>query len=175
MATDQEQSKRSIAKQLSSWLNFISQPKQSPICFTSLGMVVLDELNFTTESFTDVLSGSGTYGKITQQSQSCFIDPIALGTIGARIFRPFPNSKSVGWMIRAGHDFPPSVKTLLESWKCTLFVTEEMDKLSTRGRLTYKDELGSNIESSFSGAPLIKKQPSPLNILLRPCRLPPVT
>ena len=82
---------------------------------------------------------------------------IALGTLGARIFRPFPDSASVGWMIRAGDDFPPSIKTLLESWRCALVFRKETGKLSTRGRLTYKDELGSNVASSFCSSTLIKQ------------------
>src|SRR5947209_2687351 len=142
MTMNQERTVRLIANKLLSWLPFKSQNKQSPIWFTSLGMAVLDELNFATESFTDVLGGSGTYSRICQSSQSDsskFVNPIALGTMGARLFRPFQDSTSVGWMIRVGDDFPPSVKTLLESWKCVLLFRNETDKLSTRGRLTYKD------------------------------------
>jgi hypothetical protein len=72
------------------------------------------------------------------------------------MFRPFPACTSIGWMIRAGNDFPPSVKTLLESWGCALHFTKEMNKLSTRGRLTYKDKLGSNCGNTVSSASLIE-------------------
>lgn len=60
------------------------------------------------------------------------------------MFRPFPDSMSVGWMIRAGADFPHSVKAMLKSWRCTIIFINETDELSTRGQLTYKDEIGSN-------------------------------
>jgi len=61
---DQGKTARFNCNQFFSWLlAFLFKTKQSPIWFTSLGMVVLDELNFAAESFTDVLGGSGTYGK----------------------------------------------------------------------------------------------------------------
>jgi len=91
------------------------------------------------------------------------------------MFRPFPTCVSIGWMIPAGNDFPPSVETLLESWGCALYFTKEMSKLSTRGRLTYKDELGSNFGNPTSSPMLIKYQQSLLNISLRYCQLPLIT
>jgi hypothetical protein len=72
------------------------------------------------------------------------------------MFRPFPTSTTIGWMIRAGKDFPPSVETLLESWRCELLFRKDMNKLSTRGRLTYEDEFGSKVGNPFGSSTLIK-------------------
>ncbi|OOQ82512.1 pfkB family kinase [Penicillium brasilianum] len=93
------------------------------ISFTSLGLVVLDEIRFPNRTpLTDILGGSGTYA-----------------TLGARLFLPPPSSPTVGWVINVGSDFPDPVKEQLESWKTTLCIRERVDVPSTRGLLEYKD------------------------------------
>ncbi|KAL4888099.1 Ribokinase-like protein [Aspergillus ambiguus] len=93
------------------------------ISFTSLGLAVLDELQFPNrQPLTDILGGSGAYA-----------------TLGARLFLPRPSSSRVGWMLHIGNDFPESIQTDLERWNTTLIVDREPDKPSTRGLLVYKD------------------------------------
>ncbi|KAH1488071.1 hypothetical protein LV164_000014 [Aspergillus fumigatus] len=93
------------------------------ISFTSLGLVVLDEIRFPSqEPLLDVLGGSGTYA-----------------TLGARLFLRPPLSRTLGWMIHTGHDFPELMTDRLRSWDSTLIVKREADKPSTRGLLEYED------------------------------------
>ncbi|KAE8151527.1 Ribokinase-like protein [Aspergillus avenaceus] len=93
------------------------------IAFVSLGLVVLDEIHYCNrEALTDVLGGSGTYA-----------------TLGARLFLPPPLSRSLGWMIQAGSDFPKAIEDRLTDWETTLFIEQQGGRLSTRGLLEYKD------------------------------------
>ncbi|GIK03397.1 hypothetical protein Aspvir_007466 [Aspergillus viridinutans] len=93
------------------------------ISFTSLGLVVLDEIRFPNqEPLLDVLGGSGAYA-----------------TLGARLFLRHPLSHTLGWMIHTGNDFPKLMEDRLKSWDATLIVERESDKPSTRGLLEYED------------------------------------
>ncbi|KAF4212930.1 hypothetical protein CNMCM8980_005227 [Aspergillus fumigatiaffinis] len=93
------------------------------ISFTSLGLVVLDEIRFPNqEPLLDTLGGSGAYA-----------------TLGARLFLRPPLSRTLGWMIRTGNDFPKLMMDRLKSWDATLIVEREADKPSTRGLLEYED------------------------------------
>ena len=42
-------------------------------------------------------------------------------------------------MIRAGNDFPLSIKKILESWGTSLFFEVEQGLCTTRARLEYED------------------------------------
>ncbi|KAG2027051.1 hypothetical protein GB937_000787 [Aspergillus fischeri] len=93
------------------------------ISFTSLGLVVLDEIRFPNqEPLLDILGGSGAYA-----------------TLGARLFLRPPLSRTLGWMIHTGNDFPKLMEDRLRSWDATLIVERESDKPSTRGLLGYED------------------------------------
>ncbi|KAL4734870.1 putative PfkB family kinase [Aspergillus similis] len=93
------------------------------ISFTSLGLLVLDEIRFPgQEPMTDILGGSGAYA-----------------SLGARLFLPPPLGRSLGWMMNIGNDFPEQTRRYLESWGATMTVKEESSKPSTRGLLEYKD------------------------------------
>ncbi|KAE8336707.1 hypothetical protein BDV24DRAFT_168009 [Aspergillus arachidicola] len=93
------------------------------ISFTSLGLVVLDEIRLPHKNpLTDILGGSGAYA-----------------TLGARLFLPHPRSHSLGWMIHVGNDFPKPIEDRLQSWDVTLVIERESDEPSTRGLLEYKD------------------------------------
>ena len=52
--------------------------------------------------------------------------------IGARLFSPPPQSKTVGWIIDAGTDFPDELKTLVSSWN-TGVLLQPRNALTTRG------------------------------------------
>ncbi|KAL4971293.1 Ribokinase-like protein [Aspergillus desertorum] len=97
--------------------------EKSSISFTSLGLLVLDEIHFPDrQPLTDVLGGSGAYA-----------------SLGARLFLPPPMARSLGWMLHVGDDFPEPTRRFLESWGATLIVVKESGKPSTRGLLEYKD------------------------------------
>jgi hypothetical protein len=64
------------------------------------------------------------------------------GILGARLFRPFPTSASIGWRVRAGYDLPQNTKTRLESWRCSTVLKKERGVHSTRGRLVYNNAGG---------------------------------
>lgn len=69
---------------------------QTPdIWFSTLGMIVLDELQLPAkESVTDIVGGSGTYGKLVH---------VPLNLEGsASATRYHSASSMIGWMIRIG-------------------------------------------------------------------------
>lgn len=95
-----------------------------PICFVSLGMLVLDELRLPNgEILHDRIGGSGAYS-----------------TIGARIVTSSAESRKVGSFILAGSDFPKEIAGLFQSFGVNLVIDARRDKLSTRGLLEYLDE-----------------------------------
>lgn len=72
----------------------------------------------------DVLGGAGSYS-----------------ALGARLFSPSPAfSKSVGWIVDRGSDFPPAITTLIDSWDTTAVFRDDPDRLTTRGWNGYVDE-----------------------------------
>lgn len=93
------------------------------INFTSLGMLILDEVHLPCGKVVEnVIGGSGSYA-----------------SLGARLFCPKKLSTQVGWTIRTGHDFPAETLKQLESWGMTLSVIQESKYPSTRGQLKYLD------------------------------------
>lgn len=63
----------------------------------------------------DIIGGAGTYS-----------------AIGARLFSPPPESKSVGWIVDTGTDFPADVNDTINSWE-TGVLLRPRDALTTRG------------------------------------------
>ena len=61
------------------------------------------------------------------------------GTLGARLFCPGTRATSIGSMIRAGNDFPLSIKKNLESWGTSLAIEVERGLRTSRVRLEYED------------------------------------
>lgn len=59
--------------------------------------------------------------------------------MGARLFLPPPGSRSLGWMVRAGQDFPESAEKNLNEWDTTLLWEKSPSQSSTRGFLRYED------------------------------------
>lgn len=90
----------------------------SAIDFCSLGMFIIDEIHFQppTPPVKDVIGGAGAYA-----------------AIGARLFSPASLSKSIGWIVDAGHDFPPEIRSLIASWGTSCLVRETPDRCTTRG------------------------------------------
>lgn len=52
--------------------------------------------------------------------------------IGARLFSPPPQSKSVGWIIDAGTDFPTELKEHVSSWETGVLI-QPRNAPTTRG------------------------------------------
>lgn len=93
--------------------------------FVSLGMVVLDELRFPdAPTMHDVAGGSGSFS-----------------TLGARIVAGADHSHEVGCIIMAGDDFPKNIRERFESWGMELHVVEVPGAQSTRGLLSYEDNV----------------------------------
>lgn len=61
------------------------------------------------------------------------------GTLGARLFQQPSSASSIGWLIKAGPDFPRGSRDQLESWGSSLVFEERKDRQNTRGRLVYKE------------------------------------
>lgn len=53
--------------------------------------------------------------------------------MGARIMSPPPLSKSVGWIVDEGSDFPSQVRQTIESWDTHCLFRRTPDRLTTRG------------------------------------------
>ncbi|KAH8723665.1 MAK32-like protein [Phaeosphaeriaceae sp. PMI808] len=88
------------------------------IDFCTLGMFIIDEIEFAppTPSVKNILGGAGSYS-----------------ALGARVFSPPPTSKSVGWIVDCGSDFPPELRTLITQWDTGVLIRETPDRLTTRG------------------------------------------
>ncbi len=70
----------------------------------------------------DILGGAGTYS-----------------ALGARLLSPPPLSKSVGWIVDQGSDFPESMTALVNSWETSVLLRPTPDRLTTRGWNGYVD------------------------------------
>lgn len=65
---------------------------------------------------TNVLGGAGAYS-----------------ALGARIFSPPPASRSVGWIVDCGSDFPPELRETIAQWDTGCLLRETPHRLTTRG------------------------------------------
>jgi len=72
----------------------------------------------------DILGGAGSFS-----------------ALGARLFSPPPLSRSVGWIVDQGVDFPPSLTDLISTWdtSAVLRPPDPPDRLTTRGWNGYVD------------------------------------
>ncbi|KAK7394058.1 hypothetical protein QQX98_013158 [Neonectria punicea] len=96
-----------------------SSPEEHvPIDFVTLGMFIIDDIDFIppTPPVKNILGGAGAYS-----------------ALGARIFSPPPISSSVGWIVDQGSDFPPSLSTLIDSWSTSALFRHDGLRLTTRG------------------------------------------
>ncbi|KAF2999020.1 hypothetical protein E8E13_008136 [Curvularia kusanoi] len=90
----------------------------STIDFCTLGMFIIDEIEFPPPKppATDIVGGAGSYS-----------------ALGARIFSPPPQSKSVGWIVDCGSDFPDELRDFIASWESGAVIRETPHRLTTRG------------------------------------------
>lgn len=81
-------------------------------------MFIIDEIEFPPPKppVKDILGGAGSYS-----------------ALGARIFSPPPQSKSVGWIVDCGSDFPGELRDVVASWESGAVMRETPHRLTTRG------------------------------------------
>ncbi|KAG6016938.1 hypothetical protein E4U43_002681 [Claviceps pusilla] len=91
---------------------------ESRIDFVTLGMVIIDEIEFEppTPPVFNILGGAGTYA-----------------ALGARLFSPPPLSRSIGWLVDQGSDFPNHISKTIDSWNTAAVIREDHGRLTTRG------------------------------------------
>ncbi len=70
----------------------------------------------------DIMGGAGAYS-----------------ALGARIFSPPPLSRSVGWIIDQGSDFPEDMTSLIHTWATSAVLRHDASRLTTRGWNVYHD------------------------------------
>ncbi|KAK5112262.1 hypothetical protein LTR62_004423 [Meristemomyces frigidus] len=101
--------------------------KPETLDFVTLGMFIIDDIYPppTAPEQTprkDVIGGAGTYS-----------------AIGARLFSPAPRvSKTVGWIIDAGTDFPVDICATISSWQTSALILPR-NALTTRGWNGYSE------------------------------------
>ncbi|KOS21653.1 Protein MAK32 [Escovopsis weberi] len=88
------------------------------IDFVTLGMFIIDDIEFKppTAPVKDVLGGAG-----------------AFSAVGARLFSPGSLSKTVGWIVDKGSDFPPVLSTVVDGWGTSAVIRSDSSRLTTRG------------------------------------------
>ncbi|TGJ86533.1 hypothetical protein E0Z10_g2270 [Xylaria hypoxylon] len=116
----------------------INVPLDNHPVFVSLGMTILDEIRFSHQSTVyDVPGGSGLFA-----------------VLGARLFKPNPQTTDVGCIVAAGCDLPKPLLSLLQSWQLTLLALHDADKPCTRGLLEYLDDGFGGRTFSYVTTPL---------------------
>lgn len=97
--------------------DFLSADTEPEILFASLGMFIIDEIEYLDgSSLKDIIGGAGTYA-----------------AFGARYFLPSPASKGVGWIVDSGSDFPESIRKDLFALDTTMIFRKDDSRLTTRG------------------------------------------
>ncbi|KAK7744836.1 hypothetical protein SLS62_009998 [Diatrype stigma] len=90
------------------------------IDFVTLGMFIIgkNEIEYLppTPPVKDIVGGAGTYS-----------------ALGARLLSAPPLSRSVGWIVDKGSDFPPELDALIASWDTSVLLRETPERLTTRG------------------------------------------
>ncbi|CAK7222367.1 hypothetical protein SCUCBS95973_004814 [Sporothrix curviconia] len=87
--------------------------------FVTMGMFIVDEIEYLPPKppVRDILGGGGAYA-----------------ALGARLFSPAPTlSRTVGWVVDKGSDFPEAMGDLIESWKTAVVMRYDPGRLTTRG------------------------------------------
>ncbi|KAJ6256901.1 LOW QUALITY PROTEIN: hypothetical protein Dda_7784 [Drechslerella dactyloides] len=113
-----------------------SNPYQ--IHFATLGMFILDKIDAPerTLKFDDLLGGAGSYA-----------------VLGARLMSQAPlSSKTIGWIVDAGNDFPDDVRKDIIRWNTNVIIRENKDRKSTRGGASSVElKARRGLKSSASG------------------------
>ncbi|KAK6336832.1 hypothetical protein TWF718_009620 [Orbilia javanica] len=101
----------------------MAETSEPPIHFATLGMFIIDQIHFPASGrvVDDVIGGAGTFA-----------------IIGARLFSPSPElSRTLGWVVDAGNDFPGEIKHELERWDTNLILRDTPERKTTKGWNSY--------------------------------------
>ncbi|TPX08469.1 uncharacterized protein E0L32_010086 [Thyridium curvatum] len=92
--------------------------------FFTFGMFIIDEIEYPSPKppVKDILGGAG-----------------AFSALGARLFSPPPTSRSVGWIVDRGSDFPEHLTAVIDGWDTAVLFRDDGDRLTTRGWNGYED------------------------------------
>jgi hypothetical protein len=123
----------------------LCSPQPHPIAKSNV-----DEIEFPPPKppVKDILGGAGTYS-----------------ALGARMFSPPPRSRSVGWIVDCGSDFPPELRETIAQWETGALIRETPHRLTTRGWNGYGENEHRGMHSltyvvSLDDVSLIRMQPS---------------
>ena len=85
-------------------------------------IIWLDDIHFPPPkpSVTNILGGAGTYS-----------------ALGARLLSPPPRSKSIGWVVDVGSDFPHEIRDAINDWDTSCVMRATPERLTTRGWNSY--------------------------------------
>ncbi|KAF3181140.1 hypothetical protein TWF106_008914 [Orbilia oligospora] len=101
----------------------MTDTSESSIHFVTLGMFIIDQIHFPASGrvVDNIIGGAGTFG-----------------IIGARLFSPPPKlSRTIGWIVDVGNDFPDDIKLELKRWGTSLVLRETPERKTTRGWNSY--------------------------------------
>ncbi|KAI4719771.1 Ribokinase-like protein [Aureobasidium sp. EXF-10727] len=103
-----------------------------PIDFCTTGMFIIDDIYPAPSAhdqtpYLNIPGGAGTYS-----------------ALGARVLSPSPQSKKVGWVVDAGHDFPEPLRDMIAAWD-TAVLMRCRDGPTTKGWNGY----GANEHRAF--------------------------
>jgi hypothetical protein len=70
--------------------------------------------------------------------------------LGARLFRPYPLSEKVGWVVHRGYDFPETVENEINGWRTGLRMINTPERKTTRGWNGYIGDRGNEVRGNIS-------------------------
>ena len=115
---------------------------QSPVSNSEIKFVALGDEICTPgkETLYDVPGGSVPFGKTLSfhlcQTYSRADQANIVATFGALLFA-HNTLKSIGLIVKAGHDFPPDLEQTFKEWNVDLHILRENGRPSSRGRILY--------------------------------------
>ena len=91
--------------------------------FVTLGMLIIDDIFYPIPRLPslNVLGGAGSYA-----------------ALGARLICGPKRSRSIGWTVHQGFDFPEAVKRQIDTWQTNCIFIETPDRLTTRALNVYR-------------------------------------
>ena len=98
--------------------------------FCTLGMLIIDDIQYAPPKppLHNVLGGGGTFA-----------------VLGARLFRPYPMSKDIGWTVHRGCDFPENLSAELDSWQTGLQWINTPERQTTRALTEHIEGRGEDV------------------------------
>lgn len=119
----------------------VNQSLRGSPAFVALGGIWLDEICTPgKETLLDIPGGSVAFGKMSfapiKQKMFELTTNNAIATFGALLYS-LDEPKSIGLIVKAGHDFPSTLEQTFTKWDVDLHIIRESNKPSPRGRILY--------------------------------------